>query len=87
MVGISLIGHFLQIGKTNPTYETKIAHQDWEYQSLSRRYTRYGKERANAINKLKAQDNGDGGFYDWKTIHARALKQREEEGYDSAGIE
>ena len=73
--------------KTNPTYETKMVHQEWEYQSISRRYTRYRKARGSAINRLKAQDNGDGRLYDWQTIHKMVLKQREEEGYDSSGIE
>ena len=85
LVGISLVGHLLQIGGTNPTYDTEITHLGGEFHALPRRYARYRKARSRAIDALKSMNKDDGGFYDWETIHSLAQKQRHEEGYDSAG--
>ena len=73
--------------ESKPAICNKIVHQDWEYQALTRRYAGYRKARPTAINRLKTQDKEDGRFYGWKTIREMVLKQREEEGYGSEGIE
>ena len=88
MVEISRFGKIWALNEED--HHLRIVKQDEDFHQLARRFGRYKRARTDALKTIRderARENKPDEFVDWETAHARVVKTREENGYDSGAEE